>query len=131
MRELYTLLPYLKKYRRGMTYGLLLVVLSNAFGIFMPKLLGMAVDALGQPGASRAIVIRYAALVVVLAVLSGAARYGMRDLLNGISRRVETDLRQRFFEQLLRLDATFYGTMRTGDLMSRATNDTGSVRMAA
>ncbi|HSL71356.1 MAG TPA: ABC transporter ATP-binding protein, partial [Longimicrobiales bacterium] len=31
---------------------------------------------------------------------------------------------------LLRLDAPFYGTTRTGDLMSRATNDVGAVRMA-
>jgi ATP-binding cassette subfamily B multidrug efflux pump len=114
-----------------MFYGLLLVVLSNAFGIFMPKLLGMAIDELGQPGATREIVLQYAGLVILLAVLSGAARFGMRELLNGISRRIETDLRQKFFEHLLRLDATFYGTMRTGDLMSRATNDTGTVRMAA
>jgi ATP-binding cassette subfamily B multidrug efflux pump len=114
-----------------MFYGLLLVVLSNAFGIFMPKLLGMAIDALGQDRATREIVLQYAGLVILLAVLSGAARFGMRELLNGISRRIETDLRQKFFEQLLRLDATFYGTVRTGDLMSRATNDTGTVRMAA
>jgi ATP-binding cassette subfamily B protein len=52
-------------------------------------------------------------------------------LLNGISRRVETDLRNDFFQHLLGLDATFYGGTRTGDLMSRATNDTLAVRMAA
>src|SRR6185503_7146889 len=46
------------------------------------------------------------------------------------SRRVEADLRNEFFRHLLALDATFYGTTRTGDLMSRATNDTSAVRMA-
>jgi ATP-binding cassette subfamily B protein len=55
----------------------------------------------------------------------------MRQLLNGVSRRIETDLRNDFFGHLLRMDATFYGTTRTGDLMSRATNDTLAVRMAA
>jgi ATP-binding cassette subfamily B protein len=55
----------------------------------------------------------------------------MRQLLNGISRRIETDLRNDFFRHLLRLDATYYGTTRTGDLMSRATNDTSAVRQAA
>jgi ATP-binding cassette subfamily B multidrug efflux pump len=54
----------------------------------------------------------------------------MRELLNGISRRIEADLRNNFFRHLLRLDATFYGSTRTGDLMSRATNDTFAVRMA-
>jgi ATP-binding cassette subfamily B protein len=55
----------------------------------------------------------------------------MRQLLNGVSRRIEADLRNDFFQHLLRLDATFYGSTRTGDLMSRATNDTLAVRMAA
>ncbi|MDX1647137.1 MAG: ABC transporter ATP-binding protein, partial [Longimicrobiales bacterium] len=68
---------------------------------------------------------------VVVAVLGGAFRFGMRQLLNGISRRIETDLRDDFFRHLLRLDASFFGATRTGDLMSRATNDTLAVRMAA
>jgi ATP-binding cassette subfamily B protein len=54
----------------------------------------------------------------------------MRHLLNGLSRRIECDLRNDFFAHLLRLDASFYGRTRTGDLMARATNDTQAVRMA-
>ena len=68
---------------------------------------------------------------MLAAAIGGVFRYVMRELLNGISRRIEADLRNDFFRHLLRLDATFYGTMRTGDLMSRATNDTSAVRMAA
>jgi ATP-binding cassette subfamily B protein len=54
----------------------------------------------------------------------------MRELLNGLSRRIECDLRNDFFAHLLRLDQGFYGGTRTGDLMARATNDTQAVRMA-
>jgi ATP-binding cassette subfamily B protein len=54
----------------------------------------------------------------------------MRELMNGISRRIENDLRDDFFGQLMHLDAAFHGATRTGDLMSRATNDTSAVRMA-
>jgi ATP-binding cassette subfamily B protein len=114
-----------------MAAGLLLVVVSNAFGILTPHLIGITIDALGAPGVTGRRIVAYAAAVVLTALLAGAGRYGMRELLNGISRRVETDIRQRFFEHLLRLDATFYGATRTGDLMSRATNDTSAVRMAA
>ncbi|MEJ2127041.1 MAG: ABC transporter transmembrane domain-containing protein, partial [Candidatus Bathyarchaeota archaeon] len=92
--------------------------------------LGDAIDALGQPGVTRAVVWRYAGLIVLVAVLGGAARFGMRELLNGYSRKVETDLRRDFFQHLMRLDAAFYGGWRTGDLMSRATNDVLNVRMA-
>ncbi len=131
MKELRTLIPYIRPYRRGMALGLLLVLVSDAFGILMPWLVGRAVDALKRPDITLRLILLYAAAVVATAVLSGAARYGMRELLNGISRRVETDLRQRFFEHLLRLDRAFYGRTRTGDLMSRATSDAQAVRMAA
>ncbi|HEX7119173.1 MAG TPA: ABC transporter ATP-binding protein [Longimicrobiales bacterium] len=131
MKELRTLLPYIRPYRAGIALGLVLVVVANAFGILMPELVGRAVDALGRPGITRGTILLYALAVVGVALASGAARYGMRELLNGISRRVETDLRQRFFEHLLRLDAAFHGRTRTGDLMSRATNDAQAVRMAA
>ena len=46
----------------------------------------------------------FALLIVVGAIVGGAARFGMRQLLNGISRRMECDLRHDFFPHLLRLD---------------------------
>ncbi len=131
MKELRTLGPYLRPYWRGIALGLLLVVVSDAFGILTPWLVGRAVDALERPDVTLRMILLFGAAVVGAALLSGAARYGMRELLNGISRRVETDLRQRFFEHLLRLDRAFYGRTRTGDLMSRATSDAQAVRMAA
>jgi ATP-binding cassette subfamily B protein len=96
----------------------------------MPWLLGRAIDALAQPAATERSGLIYAALIVAVTIVSGAARFGMRQLLNGISRRAEIDLRDQFLEHLLHLDAGFYGSTRTGDLMSRATNDTQAVRMA-
>jgi ABC-type multidrug transport system fused ATPase/permease subunit len=68
---------------------------------------------------------------VLAALLGGAARFGMRQCLNGVSRRVEFDLRNDFFRHLLALDASYYGRTQTGDIMSRATNDIQAVRMAA
>lgn len=131
MHQLRNLLPYMRPYRYGILAGLLLVVVSNAFGILTPHLIGITIDALGAPGITGRRIAFYATAIVLTALLAGAGRYGMRELLNGISRRVETDLRQRFFEHLLRLDAAFYTRNRTGDIMSRATNDTTAVRMAA
>ena len=131
MRELRTLLPYVRPYRAALVWGIVLVVVSNAFGILSPKLLGMAIDALRRPGVDGRAIVGYALLIVAAAVVSGAARYGMRELLNGFSRRVETDLRDDLFRHLMALDAGFYARERTGDLMSRATNDTSAVRQAA
>jgi ATP-binding cassette, subfamily B, multidrug efflux pump len=131
MRHLRTLIPYLRPYTRGYLWGLLLVAVSNVFTVAAPWLLMLAVDALDDPDVTRNVITGYAGLLVLAAFLGGAAKYGMRELLNGLSRRVECDLRMDFFRHLLRLDAGFYSRNRTGDVMSLATNDTLAVRMAA
>ena len=51
------------------------------------------------------------------------ARYGMRELLNSGSRRVETDLRDDLYGHLQRMSAEFYDRYPTGDVMARTTND--------
>jgi ATP-binding cassette subfamily B protein len=58
-------------------------------------------------------------------------RYWMRELLNGLSRWIEFDLRNDLFTHLTTLDASFFAHHRTGDLMARLTNDLSAVRMAA
>ncbi len=131
MKELRTILPYLRPYVRSIGVGLAMVVIANLFTIAGPYLMREAINDLGDPDVTQARIGSYALLIVAAALLGGAARYGMREILNGISRRIECDLREDFFEHLLRLDAGFYGTVRTGDLMSRATNDTLAVRMVA
>jgi ATP-binding cassette subfamily B protein len=130
MSQLKRILPYVRPYRGGLALGLVLVVISNGAGVLSPWLLGRAIDTLGAAGVTVGRIALFSALIVVAAALSGAARFGMRYQLNGISRKIENDLRDSFFEHLLRLDAGFYDRNRTGDLMSRATNDTQAVRMA-
>lgn len=138
MKNLKHVLPYFRPYRTPTVVGLLLVVVANVFGTAKPYLVKIAIDAVAStdPSASVAasrfgIGFREAALLLVLmALLGGAARFGMRLLLNGVSRRIEVDLRNDFFAHLLRLDASFHGTHRTGDIMTRVSQDTVAVRMA-
>ena len=130
MKSLRTLIPYFHPYRQGIIAGLVLVVVSNVFTLLGPYLLKAAIDAL-ETQLNRWFLVRYALLIVLVSVVSGVSRYYMRELLNGISRRIETDLRNNLFAHLLRLPAQFYDSWRTGDLMSRATNDVLAVRMVA
>ncbi len=124
------MLGYARPYRRGIALGLLLVALANIAGILQPWLLGLAIDAMAAPGSTLRTLLGHAGLIVAAAVAGGAARFGMRQLLNSISRRIETDLRDDLFDRLLALDAAFFTRMPTGELMSRMTNDTQAVRMA-
>ena len=130
MKVFRTLLPYFRPYRKGLIAGLALVVVGNFFTILGPWLIRQAIDSLAIE-LSTSLLLRYSLLIVGAALLAGVARYGMRELLNGISRRIETDLRDDLFAHLLRLPPEFYDRWRTGDLMSRATNDVLAVRMVA
>jgi ATP-binding cassette subfamily B protein len=70
-------------------------------------------------------------LLLMVAAAGGVARYGMRQLLNTGSRRVETDLRDHLFNHLQRMSAEFYDRYPIGDVMARTTNDLLAVRMVA
>lgn len=122
--------PYARPYRWGIAAGMLLIVVADGFGALVPWMIGRGVDLLRDENVTGGAVALAALAIVGVAACGGVGRFGMRQLLNGISRRIETDLRDDLFDHLLRLDAAFYGSVRTGDLMSRATNDTGAVRMA-
>jgi ATP-binding cassette, subfamily B, multidrug efflux pump len=130
MKELRSLFPYLKPYRRAYLLGLALVVASNFFATLGPKFLQRGIDALRQRGDFQDV--RTAVLLLLgVALIGGVARYGMRELLNSGSRRVETDLRDQLFGHLQRMSAEFYDRYPTGDVMARTTNDLLAVRMVA
>jgi ATP-binding cassette subfamily B multidrug efflux pump len=130
MRSLKRLLPYYRPYRRDVAFGLLLVVGSAAVGSIPPWLLRSAIDAI-RASAPFAYILGLAGGIVALALVAGVMHYWMRELLNGLSRHIEYDLRNDLFGRLANLDATFYGSHRTGDLMARLTNDLSAVRMSA
>ena len=131
MSQLRSILPFYRPYRGRMALGIALVVVAQAFAFASPWFVKLAIDGIADPELGRGRVAFYAGLIVATALLGGSARYGMRELLNSVSRRIEVDLRNALFRHLLRLDASFYDRTRTGDLMSRATNDTQAVRQAA
>ena len=124
------LLPYYRPYPKLLFGGLALVVISSALGAVVPWLLRIGIDDLGA-GAPLRKVWTVAAAIVAVALLGGALRYWMREMMNGLSRYIEFDLRQALFVHLTRLDGAYFGRMRTGDLMARLTNDLSAVRMAA
>jgi len=128
MRELRTVLPYLRPYRWTFAGGLALVLVSNYFLTLGPKYLEMGIDALEQ-GASFAAVRRAGLFLIAVALLGGIARYGMREFLNSGSRKVEYRVRNALFAHLQRLSAEFNDRFATGDVMARTTNDLLAVRM--
>ena len=71
----------------------------------------------------------FAALIFGVALLGGFLRFLQRRTIQGVARQTEFLLRADFFQHLQKLSASYYDNVRTGDLMTRATNDLNAIRM--
>jgi ATP-binding cassette subfamily B protein len=127
MRHLRRLLPYVRRHRTRMAWGLFCLVVTTALSVASPWILRYAVDDLALK-VTREKLWLYSGLIVTVVLFEGVFRYYMRMVLIGISREIEYELRGDVFAHLARLSARYFQTHRIGDLMSRATNDMSAVR---
>ena len=122
------LLPFVLRYRRQFILGLVCVVLSSTFQLLAPWVLRFAIDDLTL-GVTRRKLITYAGLLLGVACVRAIFQFLMRRIIIGASREIEYDIRNAFFTRLQQMPLGYYQARRTGDLMSRATNDLNAVRM--
>lgn len=104
------------------------VTLTNLIALAQPQVLRLAVDDLYK-GVTAEKLGRYALILLAIALAAGLFKYWMRQAVIGISRHVEYDLRNDVFAHLQRLSLPYFQRSRTGEIMSRATNDLAAVRM--
>lgn len=146
------LLPYVGRYKKMVGVGLLALAITGIVGALPQLIIGMIVDCLqGSPRAlstlsgaarhllhplfafyaplSRHALGLYCIILVGVMLVKGFFSYWTRWILIGVSREIEYDLRSDLLDRFLALDPEFYARNRTGDLMSRATNDLNAVRM--
>jgi ATP-binding cassette subfamily B protein len=124
-----TLAPSFRRQRGALALGLGTLLLTNLFTFVGPWVMKLAVDGIGARLPARDL-LRYCAVIVGAAALQGLFRFWSRQLIIGVSREVEYDLRNLAFTRLIAHAPAFFQRYRTGDLMSRATADIESVRMA-
>ncbi|MDD9985572.1 MAG: ABC transporter ATP-binding protein [Spirochaetaceae bacterium] len=92
------------------------------------EFLRLLLDEIADGANERTVVLGLIAQALAFAVGVGVCMYGMRRLIIGVSRDVEYELRDVLFRKLLALDFDFYQRRRTGDIISRCTNDLNDVR---
>jgi ATP-binding cassette subfamily B protein len=128
MTPLKRLLGYFAPYRKAIIFGVTCVLVTNSFKLATPLVLGRAVDDLNAATSSEQFLF-YAGMIIALTLGQGVFLFTQRRVLINMSRHIEYDLRNDFYSHLQRLPLEFYQKNRTGDLMSRATNDLNAVRM--
>ncbi len=115
------------RYRWRYMVGLMALLATNVVYLAIPRVIGLAVDAL-EGGATQSSVLIFSGVIAGLAVVQAVARVASRILVLSVSRRVEYDLKGMLHDRLVRLAPSFYEALSTGDLMSRLTNDVMLVR---
>jgi len=122
------LLGYVRRYRGAFLVGFACIVATTAISLAGPWVLKYAIDDLNA-GVTAGKLRFYAAAVLGLAACGGVFRFLQRRIMIGASRDIEFDLRNDFFARLQLFEPAYFHRNRTGDLMSRATNDLNAVRM--
>jgi ATP-binding cassette subfamily B protein len=99
--------------------------------VLLPAVTGLALSRsipFYEPGSRRTLGI-YCLVVIACVSIKGFLSFMARWKLIGVSRDIEFDIRNDLLKRLLLLEPEFYVRNRTGELMSRATNDLNAVRM--
>jgi ATP-binding cassette, subfamily B, multidrug efflux pump len=147
MKSLKYLNKYLFKYKYRLLFGFLFIVLSNIFAVYPAQLIREALDLVeaklkgieitdtsflteymdGIP--LTKVVLIYGAIVFIAAIIKGAFTFFMRQTIIIMSRLVEYDLKNEVYNHYQDLDASFYKSNNTGDIMNRISEDVTKVRM--
>ncbi|HEV2383333.1 MAG TPA: ABC transporter ATP-binding protein [Terriglobia bacterium] len=127
LRRLSPLFPYLRRYKGRFVLGFLTLAIAQLVGVIIPLLIKAGIDGLTAHAPVRTL-LHYAGLMLGVALVKAVFQFWMRWILIGISRDVEYDLRNELFAHLERLSQRYYNNTRTGDLMSKLTNDLNAVR---
>ena len=131
LQQLQALLPFLAGLRWRYAAGALLLAVTNGCALLIPWLLKLAVETLRHPATGRLPIGFYAASIAAVGVVYALVRIKSRTTILHAARLVEFRLREALFDRLLSLDLSFYGRERTGDILSRFSNDLSNVRMLA
>jgi ATP-binding cassette subfamily B protein len=127
MEELKKFARYFKPYQWHVVMGILFILVSMAFGLLVPYLIGQAIDDLSQD-ITREKIVYYPLVILGVNLVSGVFLFWQRRLLINASRDIEYDMRRDFYAALVNQPLEYFQNNRVGDLMARATNDLSAIR---
>ena len=137
MKALQYLNSYLKKYFLKLLLGFVITIISRIFSLFTPRFIGDSLTAVENYFVNhqenliglKSLLLENILIIVGATLLSGFFTFLMRQTIINVSRHIEFDLKNEIFFHYQRLTQRFYKNNRTGDLMSRISEDVSKVRM--
>ncbi len=118
---------YIRPYKKELSIGAVALLLVNILSVVIPLEVKNIIDQL-QNGFSSDFIISKSVWLILLATIMGLIRLASRQIVFGIGRKVEVNLRQKIFDHLLLQDPEWVQKKGSGDIISRATSDVENVR---
>jgi len=130
LNEYRSLFPYFYRFRCHYSFGIFCLIVVDAAQIAIPQFLRAAIDLINSGVFQWSQIIVLSLCMVGVMALVSVGRFLWRYFINGSSRRIEAELREKLFDHLQKLSWDFYQKNKIGDLMARSINDLHAVRMA-
>lgn len=126
----FSLVPYLMHYKWHYVAGVLVLLIVDLAGLYLPQYIGEIIDGLTLGTLDMAGVGSILLKILLVGLVMMAGRFGWRYFIIGASRGVEYHLRNDMFAHVETLSARYYNSHKTGDLMAHFTNDLQAIRQA-
>jgi ABC-type bacteriocin/lantibiotic exporter with double-glycine peptidase domain len=121
------LMVYLRPHIGRFTIAMIAIVIGSILGLAGPYTLQYLIDAVFTQNNPQ-LLNQITVILIIIFALQAVFYFIRAYQLQYIGERVMIDLRLNLFQHLQKLSLSFYNERRTGELVSRATNDVSTVR---
>jgi ATP-binding cassette, subfamily B, multidrug efflux pump len=128
MKELYRLIPYLKRYKQKLILGLIVVTIANLCATYVPRLVGTTIDMIVDGNYDMNKILLNILYILLLTAFAGYFMFLTRRMIIVASREIEYDLRKDLLNSIQSQSMNFFHKNPTGNLMAHATNDIPAAR---
>ena len=124
---------YFRRYWTSFAIGAVFLIATNFLGLQIPRHIGAAIAAMQDGGMTGDAVLeatkQHALYIILFALGAGIARVGSRIQIFNAGRLIEFDVRNELYDHITRLSPAWFGSIPTGDLTSRVSNDVNFIRL--
>ncbi len=128
-KELKTLFSYFKKYKWQYIVGIFALIMTDAIQLYIPILTKKGINLIEENGALINVG-KISIFIAISALLIALGRFLWRFTILGVSIKIETDIRHRILDKLLKQSLNYYKENTIGEIMAKATSDTEAIRNA-
>ena len=121
------IINYLKPYKKDLILGFVALLFVNILSVLIPLEIRNIIDQL-EEGFTLQFIISKSIFLIILATFMAVIRLSSRQIFFGVGRKVEVNLRQKLFDNLLIQDTEWVQKMGSGNIISRATSDVENIR---